>query len=166
MFPFRRLRTFPVWLMILGAYTILAVLAWQRAPQTHTQTPTPPLQAEPYQTIRVIDGDTVKLDGVTYVGFNTPEKDDLARCEDERQRADAATKRLKALIATGDARLSRVACACKPSHEDTKLCNYGRLCGVLSVGGRDVAQIMISEGLAEPFVCSTTSCPRRRSWCG
>lgn len=116
----------------------------------------------------MIDGDTVKLDGNTYrlVGFDTPEKGALARCEDERNRADAATKRLKALIATGDARLSRVACACKPGHEGTKLCNDGRLCGSLSVGGRDVAQIMISEGFAEPYVCSVTSCPRRKSWCG
>ncbi len=116
----------------------------------------------------MIDGDTVWLEGKTYrlVGFNTPEKGDLAQCEDERKRANAATARMKTLIATGDARLSRVACACKPGQEGTKLCNYGRLCGLLTVGGRDVGQIMIREGLAEPYACSGTSCPRRRSWCG
>jgi endonuclease YncB( thermonuclease family) len=59
------------------------------------------------------------------VGFNTPEKGDLARCEDERKRADAATNRLKNLIATGNAHLERVACACKPGQEGTRLCNYG-----------------------------------------
>ena len=164
--PFRRLRTFPIWLMIIGGYTVLAFLAWQPAPLTHSAAP--PVQAAPYQAIRVIDGDTVKLDGNTYrlAGFNTPENGDLARCEDERKRADAATKRLKALVAAGDARLSRVACSCKPGLEGTKLCNFGRLCGTLAVGGRDVAQIMISERLAEPYVCSATSCPKRRSWCG
>ncbi|GLR90560.1 thermonuclease family protein [Bradyrhizobium iriomotense] len=168
--PFRRRRTFSGWPIILAALVaaafalgaVSAFLVWQNVPHS-----TAPNQGGS-QAIQVIDGDTVRLDGITYrlVGFNTPEKDDLARCEDERQRADAATRRLKALIATGDARLNRVACACKPGHKGTKLCNYGRLCGVLSVGGRDVAQIMISEGLAERYVCGATSCPPRRSWCG
>ncbi|GLR92141.1 hypothetical protein GCM10007857_88610 [Bradyrhizobium iriomotense] len=58
------------------------------------------------------------------------------------------------LIATSDARPTRVACACKPGQEGTKLCNYGRLCGALSVKGRDVDQIMIREGIAERYVCS------------
>lgn len=168
--PFRRRRTFPGWPIILVAlatavFALVAVsafLIWQSEPHS-----TAPNQGAS-QPIQVIDGDTVRFEGNVYrpVGFNTPEKGDLARCADERKLADAATNRLKALIETGDARLSRVACACKPGLEGTKLCNYGRLCGALSVGARDVAQIMIGEGLAEPYVCHATSCPRRRSWCG
>jgi hypothetical protein len=40
------------------------------------------------------------------------------------------------------------------------------LCGSLTVAGRDVGQILISEGLAQAYVCNATSCPPRRSWCG
>src|SRR5437879_923453 len=129
--PFRSRRTFPGWLIILGAlaasvFAFVAVskfLAWQGTPRAT------PRYDGASQAIEVIDGDTVRIEGRTYrlVGFNTPESGDLARCDDEWKRSDAATQRLKALIATGDARLSRVACACKPAQEGTKLCNYGRL---------------------------------------
>jgi endonuclease YncB( thermonuclease family) len=168
--PFRSRRTFPGWPIALGALAVAVLafvavsgfLVWQSA--SHTAVPNEGAS----RAIEVIDGDTVRVEGKTYrlVGFNTPEKGDLARCDDERKRADVATDRLKTLIATGDASLSRVACACKPGQEGTKLCNYERLCGLLTVGGRDVGQIMIREGLAEPYVCSGTSCPRRKSWCG
>ncbi len=32
-------------------------------------------------------------------------------------------------------------------------------------GGRDVGAILISEGLAHPYVCGATTCPQRRPWC-
>src|SRR5439155_25000015 len=73
--------------------------------------------------------------------------------------------RLRTLIAGGDGRLIRVACACRAGTEGTRNCNYGRLCGSLSIGGRDVGSILISEGLAHPYVCGATSCPQRRPWC-
>jgi len=31
-------------------------------------------------------------------------------------------------------------------------CNFCRLCGSLSLGGRDAGQILISEGLAHPYI--------------
>lgn len=117
--------------------------------------------------IFAVDGDTVRHQGQVYrlLGFDAPERGDKARCEEERRRAEAATNRLRQLIASGDARLQRFACACRPGEEGTSRCNYGRLCGALTVGGRDVGQILIGEGLARPYVCSGTRCPPRQRWC-
>src|SRR5258707_7743250 len=61
------------------------------------------------------------------LGFDTPERGDKARCDDERRRAEAATTRLRGLIAGGGARLNRVSCSCRHGQEGTKNCNYGRL---------------------------------------
>jgi endonuclease YncB( thermonuclease family) len=126
-----------------------------------------PWPSVPSSPIEVIDGDTVRHAGSTYrlVGFDTPERGDRAQCDYERGQAEAATRRLSKLISSGGADLKRVACACRAGTEGTKNCNYGRLCGSLTVGGRDVGQILIGEGLAHPYVCSGTSCPKRQPWC-
>jgi endonuclease YncB( thermonuclease family) len=117
---------------------------------------------------RIIDGDTVVATGGQHyrlVGFDTPEKGDLARCDSERQLAARATARQNQLITGGDARLTRVACACRSGTEGTRRCNFGRLCGTITANGRDVGDILISEGLAHRYVCSVTRCPRRPGWC-
>ena len=155
----------------------MAILSWKAGPAVQQtvapqqgvtiQRPEPPRPFVPSSPINVIDGDTVRYEGSTYrlVGFDTPERGDRARCDDERQRAERATQRLRNLISTGNPSLTRVACACRPGEEGTSRCNYGRLCGVLTIGGRDAGQILISEGLAHPYVCSGTSCPKRQPWC-
>ena len=116
----------------------------------------------------VIDGDTVRLRGQTFrlVGFNTPETGRDAQCAYERQLGDAATARLQSLIRTAaSAELTPVQCSCPPGTHGTGECNFGRSCGTLRVDGRDVGDILISEGLARRYVCGATSCPRRRPWC-
>jgi endonuclease YncB( thermonuclease family) len=178
--PFRRRSIVPSLLIVLGAVAAAVIgfaatmifLSWQSWPQQNRVVvlqPDPRPNSTPPQLdrIEVIDGDTVRFNGARYrlVGIDTPESGDRARCDDERRRAEAATKRLRALIASGDARLTRVACACRTGQEGTRNCNYGRLCGSLSIGGRDAGNILISEGLAHPYICGATSCPPRRQWC-
>jgi len=167
--PFRRRSKLPQYAplalaalaaVVFGFAATWALVTWQSMPQQ-------PRVERPAQRIEVIDGDTVRFEDASYrlVGFDTPERGDKARCDDERRRAEAATTRLRALIAGGDARLIRLACACRPGQEGTRYCNYGRLCGSLSIGGRDVGQILIGEDLAHPYVCGATSCRQRRRWC-
>lgn len=118
-------------------------------------------------SIRVIDGDTVDVEGERFrlVGLNTPETVE-PRCAAERTLGMQAKERLQQLLAGGTARLTRVACACPPGTAGTKQCNYGRSCGVLSVNGQDVADTLVREGLAAAFHCGATSCPPLpRPWC-
>lgn len=118
----------------------------------------------------VTDGDTVHVDGESagtrLVGFNTPEIFS-PRCERERLLGERASARLKELVATSSLSLTKVACSCAPGTEGIDECNHGRSCGTLTVAGRDVGDILISEGLAVSFVCGSTSCPPTpRPWCG
>lgn len=117
--------------------------------------------------LSVIDGDTVRWQGsrVRLVGFNTPEAGDRAGCPSERAKAASATARLRSLVASGNAKVELVRCACPRGTEGTNACNFGRHCGVLTINGRDVGHTLISEGLARPYRCSSFSCPPRGSWC-
>jgi endonuclease YncB( thermonuclease family) len=161
------------WLAAFALGFVLTLLVWpspgpQRAPLPEVISLGRPISTEVMSSISVVDGDTVRSGGQTYrlVGFDTPERGDLARCARERTLAQQATQRLQQLIGSGHVTLQRVACACKPGTEGTSRCNYGRLCGTLRADGRNVGAILIREGLAHSYVCSGTGCPRRRSWCG
>jgi endonuclease YncB( thermonuclease family) len=116
--------------------------------------------------VHVVDGDTISVRGQQYrlVGFDTPETVS-ARCQWERDLGTRATWRLRQLVAQGGLRLQRMPCACPPGTEGSYSCNYGRWCGTLTVAGRDVGPILISEGLARSYVCGRTSCPPRQGWC-
>lgn len=117
----------------------------------------PVLQAEPRGSIRasavrVIDGDTIEYGGlsVRLIGFDTPETY-YADCASEKQRGDAATARLRQLI--------RGAGTLQLFLRDGRD-RYGRGLGSLLVDGRDVGNVLISEGLARPY-----SGGQRRGWC-
>jgi endonuclease YncB( thermonuclease family) len=119
--------------------------------------------------VSVIDGDTIRIHqsrpDVRLVGFNAPETR-RAQCAAEEALGGKATRRLRDLVRSGKLDLTLVPCACRPSTEGTEACNFGRRCGVLKVDGRDVGSILIAEGLAVPFQCGRTSCPRTpRPWC-
>jgi endonuclease YncB( thermonuclease family) len=118
--------------------------------------------------VRVLDGDTIEAHGAVYrlVGFDAPETGYRAQCSSERDRGVFAKARLVALVAGGYLDLERVACSCWPGTEGTRSCNHGGRCGTLRAGGRDVGDILISEGLARPYVCGPRSCPARQGWCG
>ena len=121
-------------------------------------------------SVRVIDGDTISLDdgrpNVRLVGFNAPETGNRARCETERQKGEAAQRRLRELVNNSRPDFQQVACSCPSGTEGTNACNFGRRCGTLRVDGVDVGATLIGEGLAVRFACGATSCPvLPRPWC-
>jgi endonuclease YncB( thermonuclease family) len=126
-------------------------------------------QGEPLSAnaIDVVDGDTIRTRGRTIrlVGIDTPEAGNHARCERERELATRATMRLRQLASRDDLDLRLVSCACPRGTEGTPACNYGRACGVLRSGGRDVADILIAERLARRYECRRSFCPPRSDWC-
>lgn len=132
-------------------------------------TPSPfPQSSFTEQRFTVTDGDTIRMaDGtaVRLVGFDTPETFQ-PMCAREAELGNRASERLRQLVAAGTSTVTKVACACAPGTEGTERCNFGRRCAILRVDGKDVAQTLISEGLAVSFQCGLTQCPRLpRPWC-
>jgi endonuclease YncB( thermonuclease family) len=119
--------------------------------------------------ISVIDGDTIRVyqkqPNVRLVGFNAPETR-KAQCNAERGLGARATRRVRDLVRDDNLDFQFVACSCPPGTEGPPACNYGRRCGTLKSNGRDVGAILIAEGLAVPFHCGETSCPKTpKPWC-
>jgi len=107
----------------------------------------------------VTDGDTFRarvevwpgIETVTAVrirGIDTPEL--RGKCAAERERAIAARERLRALLAAGPVQLFHV--------EPDKY--SGRVDASVLVNDREIAQILISEGLARPYTGGA-----RQGWC-
>lgn len=125
--------------------------------------------AEPIKpdAIGIVDGDTITVRGllrhVRLLGFDTPEIGFEARCAAERALADKATQRLGQIVAGGGLDLRIVPCKCPPETIGTLACNRGRYCAFLFAKGRDVAAIMIGEGLARPG--PRKRLPHQMSWC-
>lgn len=117
----------------------------------------------------ITGGDTIRLNGAAkgtrLIGFNAPESIE-PRCDAEGALGRRAKARLKELAVAAKLELKMVPCSCPPGTEGTDACNYGRSCGYLFADGRDVGEVLVSEGLAVPFLCGSTSCPPTpRPWC-
>lgn len=102
--------------------------------------------------LTVVDGDTVRLAGqaIRLIGFDTPETYQ-AQCAAERHLGEAATARLRDLLAES----SSAQLAYLPRRDQ-----YGRDLARLMLDGRDVADIMVGEGLARRY-----NEGQRRPWC-
>ena len=102
--------------------------------------------------IYVIDGDTIDVDGQRYrlVGYDTPETY-RAQCESERERGEAATARLRALVSA----VPEVTLQIQDGKD-----KYQRGLATLLINNRDVGSLLISEGLARRYLSG-----KRQSWC-
>ncbi len=100
----------------------------------------------------VVDGDTLWLDGakIRLADINTPEVSQPG-CAGERALGQAATQRLIALLNAGPFTLER-----QGSRDADR---YGRLLRVASRNGVSLGQVLVAEGLAEPWQ------GRRADWC-
>lgn len=172
-FANRHIRTFGFALVLLvGSFIYSQVKHWPTygtsdlaSVVSDSLTPRPLARSE----FTVTDGDTIRLKGrekgTRLVGFNAPESIE-PRCAVEGRLGRRAKARLEELVASSKLELQMVACSCRPGTQGTNDCNYGRSCGSLFADGRDVGEVLISEGLAVPFVCGSTSCPPTpRPWC-
>lgn len=112
------------------------------------------LGAEPVPPamVHVVDGDTIDVRGERYrlVGFDTPETWN-PRCAYERALGETATARLVDLIGSGRV----VDLVVLPGRD-----RYDRGLARLFIGGSDVKDVLIAEGLARAYDGG-----RRAGWC-
>lgn len=139
------------WLVGPAAILLGAVLLTQPDSPRPAQSVTGPV-AVTAAALRVIDGDTVEFQALNYrlTGYDTPEVRH-AECEAERALGNRATAQLQAMIDSASAMELRV---------EAGRDRYGRGLGSLLVDGRDVGDVLISEGLARRY-----NGGQRRGWC-
>lgn len=91
----------------------------------------------------VVDGDTIYLHGVKIriAGIDAPETHDF-KCSAEKSLGDRATVRLQQLLNGGAISLSSI---------DRDKDVYGRKLRNVKVSGRDVGDVLISDGLARAY---------------
>jgi micrococcal nuclease len=100
---------------------------------------------------RAVDGDTLDCAGrrVRLSNIDAPELH--GRCPAETQMAERA--KLAAMIALADTPARVV--------PDGGKDRYGRLIARVAVGGHDLGEILVAQGLARPYAGGA-----RRGWCG
>jgi hypothetical protein len=112
--------------------------------------PTSPTRGEANNNMYVIDGDTFDIGGtrVRVAGIDAPETHP-PRCVEEARLGLAATQKLAELLRSGPLWISGLVTD-----------RYGRSVRTVRVGGEDVADAMISAGLARNY-----DGKQRQSWC-
>jgi endonuclease YncB( thermonuclease family) len=115
------------------------------------------------QTPSVIDGDTVRLAGVSIrlIDYDSPELFS-PKCPKERQVALQARRELQALLTLAEAGAVRMTYKLTPCAYAN---NYGRLCAEATIDGKPLAAHMIKLGFASPYVCEPGRCPKKVDWC-
>ncbi|MBR0873703.1 thermonuclease family protein [Bradyrhizobium tropiciagri] len=112
--------------------------------------------------VRVVDGDTVEIDGtkIRILSIDTPETF-RARCENELRLGLKAKERLTELLASGEI-----------SYTPDGLDRFGRTLATVYVGEVNVADVLLKEGHALPYIPGpeakakrmTTWCPSQSGW--
>ncbi|MEX3008380.1 thermonuclease family protein [Hoeflea sp. TYP-13] len=106
--------------------------------------------------VRVIDGDTVEIDGerIRIANIDTPELRG-AKCEAEYRLAKIAARRVEELLELHRIRIRR------GDPKDGRLKDrYGRTLAIIYVDGVDLGEILIEEDLAQRWYSD------RVPWCG
>lgn len=148
----RRSRVHVELAVLLGLLSVLALHSISSGPAQATGAVlTSTTAAASENPPRVIDGDTLQLNGVVYriANIDTPETGSRAQCESERARAAAASAYARALVAAASS------IAPQPERFD----RYGRVVALVSLDGQDFGEAMIAAGHARPWR------GRREPWC-
>ena len=107
------------------------------------------------QNWRVVDGDTIELNGETVriANIDTPEIKH-AQCDAERRLGRVAKAELGRILAKGEITLTR-----GDPETGRQTDKYGRTLGVVAVDGHDVGDELVARELARQWT------GKRQSWC-
>jgi endonuclease YncB( thermonuclease family) len=152
--PARRWSTWPraLWLAVVGL-VVAGLLAVERQPRRAPEGGAFELCTRARQDSCVIDGDTIRRDGVTIrlEDIDAPETHG-ARCAGEAVLGGRARQRLLELLNAGPFDVI--------DHGGRDVDRYGRKLRVIERGGRRLSETLIAEGLARPWDGA------RHGWCG
>lgn len=135
--------------LILLLVAAIAVLAFRDEPSEAPDEPARAGSQVAIGDVRIVDGDTFTLAGerIRILGIDAPETHP-PNCANEARLGEAATDRLRQLMAAAPLRIDR-------RGRDT----FGRTLARVNAGGVDVGAKLVAEGLAHVYV------DHKISWC-
>ena len=148
-----KMKRFPIWLgrMLAVGIANVAVLAFYSDGSGNWDFISTARAAE--QRVIIIDGDTVDIDGerIRIANIDTPEIGG-AKCPAERQLGLQAKQRTAELMQGRPIRILR-------GDHGRDVDRYGRTLARIEIGGKDLGEVLIGEGLARKWA------GKRRPWC-